>query len=568
MGINDDWSYIHSAFHLAQTGHIAYFGWDEPVLGWQLYWSVPFLHWFGLSFTVARFSGLLIATACTYLIHRILVRCGVTTFNATVGTLTFALSALFLPLSFSFMSDVAGFFALLLCIHLCLRSLQAATVRSASTWLTLALATNLLLGTARQVSWLGALVIVPSAYWLLKERRPPMLKALPVWLLGLCFLYTCMKWFRHQPFTQQDSLLDDIHNRQSPREIAENFLRFGLSIPLFLLPVWIGFINPAWARTRRARLAAGLALASLIVVTLAAFYVNQHHPLLDCLAPFTKNYVTAQGMINIPDIGVRPTVLGPGLRACITWLVFAASLAAAACILSKPPSDHISVTAANTLHPSGTSLFVLLAPCTFIYCSLLASRGLVGSIFDRYLLPLLVVTLLASLLLYQRYVAARLPILSVLLVVLTAGYSIAAMHDVFSMERARLAAANQLINAGNPRTAFYGGFEYDGWTQIDDWGYVQSQHLYLPAGLAHDPSSANTFKGCGYIFYRMFAAIHPRYAISFDSTACDGPSVYAPIQYRTWLPPHVGYLYTQQVVAPQSIPAPPFGSPGSRPLNQ
>lgn len=563
MGVNDDWSYIRSAFHLAQTGHISYFGWDEPILGWQLYWSLPFLHFFGLSFSAARFSGLLIACACVYLTHRILVRSGVSVFNATVGTLTFALSPLFLPISFSFMSDVAGLFALLLCLDLCLRSLQSSTPRAASAWLFLALAANLVLGTARQVSWLGALLIVPAAYWLLHHRRPALWKALTVWIFGLVCLYACVKWFQHQPFTQSDNPLDDVHNRQSSSEIIVNFLHFGLSLPLFLLPVLIGFITPAWLQTNRSKRIAGFGALVLAASTGAAVFLNQRRSLADWFAPFTKNYVTAQGFISIPDIGVRPTQLSYGVRAGITWLVVAACIAIATCILAREPSDHLPVPGAGVESLTSRNLWLLIAPFTLVYCCLLAPRGLVGSIFDRYLLPLLVVALIAALLLYQRYVADRLPAISLIFLLITAAYSVAAMHDVYAIERARLTAANELQQAGVPRTAFYGGFEYDGWTQIDSWGYVQSLHLNLPPALAHDPSDANTNKGCGYIFYKLFAAIKPAYAISFDPLSCQGPSHFAPVPYRTWLPPYKGSLYIQQV-APEATQAAEPASPQLR----
>ena len=104
VGINDDFTYIRSALHLAQTGRIAYFGWGSPILGWQLYLGALFIKLFGFSFSVVRFSVLLVAAATVYLLHRILVRCGISEANATIGTLTFALSPLFLPLAFSFMT--------------------------------------------------------------------------------------------------------------------------------------------------------------------------------------------------------------------------------------------------------------------------------------------------------------------------------------------------------------------------------------------------------------------------------------------------------------------------------
>src|SRR5579863_6250284 len=94
MGIDDDWSYIRSALHVAQTGRIAYYGWSSAILGWQLYLGALFIRLFGFSFSVVRLSVLLVAAVTVYLLHRILVRCGIGETYATLGTLTFALSPL------------------------------------------------------------------------------------------------------------------------------------------------------------------------------------------------------------------------------------------------------------------------------------------------------------------------------------------------------------------------------------------------------------------------------------------------------------------------------------------
>jgi hypothetical protein len=167
--------------------------------------------------------------------------------------------------------------------------------------------------------------------------------------------------------------------------------------------------------------------------------------------------------------------------------------------------------------------------------------------FDRYLLPLLFVALIASLRLYQQKVTARLPGYSVACLVLVAAYSVATMHDLFAMERARLTAASHLLSAGVPRTAFYGGFEYDGWTQIDNSGYVLSAEINLPPGLRVPPSWITGAKPCNYQFARMFVAIHPSFALSYDPAACQGPSRFPPVAYRTWLPPRTAFIYTQTV---------------------
>src|SRR5580692_7193080 len=170
-GINDDWSYIRTAELLAKSGKIVYNGWATAMLGWQLYLGALFVKLFGFSFTAVRASTLIVAMATAFLLQRTLVRAGIRDWNATLATLTLVLSPLFLPLVFSFMSDVSGVFCVVLCLYMCLRALQAETVRSAIAWIGIASLLNAVGGTARQIAWLGVLVMIPSTLWLLRRKQ-------------------------------------------------------------------------------------------------------------------------------------------------------------------------------------------------------------------------------------------------------------------------------------------------------------------------------------------------------------------------------------------------------------
>lgn len=97
VGIDDDWSYIRTAQVLAQTGHIVYNGWATAMLGWQLYVGAFFVKLFGFSFTAVRLSSLVAAVATAFLMERTLVRAGISEWNATLATMTFVLSPLYLP---------------------------------------------------------------------------------------------------------------------------------------------------------------------------------------------------------------------------------------------------------------------------------------------------------------------------------------------------------------------------------------------------------------------------------------------------------------------------------------
>lgn len=178
IGMIDDWAYIKIAQVLAQTGHLVYNGWEAAMVGWQAYFGALLIKLFGFSFTAVRFSTVIEAMVTAFLLERIGVRAGLNAWNATLATLAFVLSPVFLPLAYTFMSDVPGVLAIVVCLFMCLRAVQAESERSAMAWICLAALLNAVGGTARQIAWLGVLVMVPprsgcsgaTAAWLWPER--------------------------------------------------------------------------------------------------------------------------------------------------------------------------------------------------------------------------------------------------------------------------------------------------------------------------------------------------------------------------------------------------------------
>lgn len=558
IGINDDWSYIRSALLLAQTGHITFMGWSTPTLGWQLFLGALFIKLFGFSFSVVRSSVLLLSAVTVYLLHRILVRCGVSEINATIGTLTFALSPLFLPLAFSFMTDIPGLFAIVLCFYLCLRALQAATDSSTFNWIILAAVSNVVFGSVRQTSWLGVIVIVPSTLWLLRSRRIPWVKAGCLWLLSLLCVLACFLWFVHQPFVQVERPVQNILNHKDWNTILRTACFPVLNIALYLIPVTAAFITPVWMKTRRARLALCIVLAATAGLLLTQYVIYLHGDFwLRWLAPWGGNLVTNRGVIDYPEIGIRPTVLSIHAQIIITLVALVTASACVACIFGSSNS-HQPESSTRYRIPTGRELGIFFAPFTIAYFALLMPRAAIGSFFERYVLPLLAVALVVVLRLYQQKVAPRLPVFSLVCIFIVAAYSVAATHDFYAMQRARLTAINELRAAGIARTAFFGGFAYDAWTQAESWGYLTSRNINLPPGIHPPPPRNPSSRSCAAPYGYLDPAIEPRYALSLDPLTCQSPSGFAPVPYRTWLPPYSGGIYIQAVTDVASA------SPGSQ----
>ena len=187
----DEFSYAKTALDFVRTGHIVYNGWATAMLGWQIPWGALFIKLFGFSFTVLRFSMLPIAMVTVYLFHLILRRFGINPGNAVLGALTLALSPLFLPMEASYMTDVPGLLVILVCIYMCQRAVAARSDRVAILWLCSAVLVNVAGGTVRQIAWLGALIMVPSTAWLLRERCGMKVAGVLLWICGFLGVRAC-----------------------------------------------------------------------------------------------------------------------------------------------------------------------------------------------------------------------------------------------------------------------------------------------------------------------------------------------------------------------------------------
>ena len=548
MGLNDDWSYIYSSRHLAETGHVAYNGWATAMVGWQMALGSLFIQVFGFSFTVTRVPVLIVSLITVFLLQRSLVRMGISEWNATLGTLTVALSPLFLPLTFSFMTDIPGLLSLLLCLYLCLRALDARRDRSALMWLAGAAISNMLLGTVRQTGWLGVLVLVPSTAWLLRRRRGALPLGAVMWVAGVAVIAGCLRWLAHQPYSVPEKLVDAPIGAAVVPGLRMMLVYTLLAMSFYLLPVLVGFAVRFPFRNRRAlAVLAGCGVGLLLVVAVEHTSRHDWNPFLAPFLPgyYAGNLLSPRGVFDIGEIeGLRPVVLGAGVRAAMTVAVGAA-LCCFGALLLRPGVDRRRGVEVERF-PYRTML-QLLGPLALSYYLLLLPRSVLrGHPYDRYFLPLLVLALAPLLALYQDRCGDRLPGVSVVLVALMAGFGVAGMHDVFAADRARLVAIDEIRAAGYPRTAIRGGWEYDGWTQVDATGYVNEPRMVNPPGAYHAPTAADAgLTRCQSMPYTP--SIRPLYAVSYDPAACLGLSGFRPVPFRAWLAPHDRSIYVVRV---------------------
>lgn len=544
VGLNDDWSYVRSAKLMAETGHFMYVGWASAMLGWMLPFGAASAKVFGFSFTAVRYASVLVGAVTAYLLQRCFARAGLNAWNATLTALTFVLSPLYLPLATTYMTDLPGFLATLAGFYACLRALEAEKEGTAGFWLCAGSIAVAIGGTARQTAWLALFFMMPAAAWLLRKRRLPWVVVVITWVASLVFVRWSMVWFSHQPYSLREAVVAGYVDRDLVYAFIESVTRSTLDAAMLLLPILIAFVplaRPFAVPTRRWYYGAlGLTLLALV-------FVWHRHTLLSWLAPFDGNYFTQNGLLDIPEIGVRRPMLGIWSRLLLgglTWVCLVATVG----YFVRLRHERKGIVPQDPASPL-RKLSILLLPYTLAYGLLLLHRAVFSHIFDRYLIVLLFVPALLLVLWYQQAVAPRLPVASVILLVVSGLFTTAANHDLFAMGRARVQAANNLIAAGIPRTEFYGGFEYDGWTQVERYGFANSGYMNTPQGFTASPPIVLRMqvKPCRYWAARIAAAVQPRYALSYDPGSCAGPSQFGPVSYSSWLPPYGAKIYTQRV---------------------
>lgn len=536
IAYGDDWSYMETARVFAQTGHFAYNGWSAAMLGWMIPWGALFIHLFGFSFMTVKLSTLPIALATLLLFHAVLRRFEIGPRSAVIGTLILGLSPLFLPMSASFLSDIPGLLVIVLCLYLCQRALAASTDGAAIGWLATAAATNVIGGTARQIAWLGVLVMVPCTGWLLRRRRRVFAAAGVFWLAGIGVVFYAMHWFAQQPYSIPTALLPDAS--WSLRSVlavgisAVDYLSAEMLFLLFLsfpvLVAWLPKLSLNRSTARYVKLFCWAVLPLLLTRLLVGPFASIWPPNVVFLRLAILEHFFRSG--------------GDVLLLVMCSFVLAGAYGCVVAVRGK----FSEIVAAD---PAGArNLLWLLAPFSFCYFALLLPIIWQGTIFNKCMLGMMPCAIIATIWLYERFAGSQLPGLSVGVLILFGLLSIAGTHDRFAWQRARLAAIHELRSTGVARTSIEAGFEYDGWTQVEGGNYVNEPRIRIPKGAYHPPPVRSAhYKACNEWFLDRLSDIHPAYFIGKGPAGCFVPSGFPAVHYTVWLPPFHRVVEVQRV---------------------
>jgi hypothetical protein len=530
MGVCDDMSYILIARKVAETGKIFYNGPTTPFLGWQLYLGALFMKLFGYSLTTVRMSTLLVSMMLAFVLQRLLVRASISERNATIGALALVLSPLYLVLSVTFMSDIQGLFAIVLCLYGCLRAVQAGSSRAAIGWICFAVAADGICGTSRQIAWLGILVMVPSAVWLLRSRRNVFVVAAGVNVAGALFVYGCLQWFKRQPYNVPEHLFSDSFN---VGHAASQLGHIFLDAPFLLLPIVAMFL-PGIRKNRQWVLTVGAVLgAAYLFLATYPSHVRGSFP----LDPTGGDWVGVHGVYEFMILNGNPPIfLSRAVQAVFTIVSVGGVLGLVSMLTRR------EVVRESSAGISWRQLGVLLGPFAVVYGLLLIPRAGDFHLTERYLFALLVVGLLWMVRYYQDAIQPKLPWVCVALVAVMAIYGVVNTHNTFAVDRGRVVLANELLAAGVPDTVVDNGWEYNQGVELAHARFINDYRMVNPKGM-YKPAPPLPVGTCEVNGLDLTPHIQPRYGISFDPNACYGRAPFAPVQYSRWLASGPGTLY-------------------------
>lgn len=553
-GMNDDWSIVYSAQAFAQTGHIHYNAWEAPMLLWQIWTSGLAIKLFGFSYLIVRLCTIAHAFVLVLLFHRCCVRSGLSERSATFATLVLTFTPVFLGCAVAAMTDVIGLLALICCLYGCLRALQASSVRHAGLWLCVAAVSDVAISSARQVDFIGALVLVPCTVYLLRRHRPLVLLGGVLWLLSCAVIGSLLHWFSHQPYILPQSIIPHPYSPAMPSAGVSVLAYAVLDASVLIFPALLVLL-PAWRRPPARALSLVAGLGALFLVGHLVYHVK--HP-TRALAPFflvTFYHQTAENTFNammMPPKGLPPVGLSLPVQVGLTVLSFFGAATWLLALLRRKDWP-VRERDANTPIP-WRDLLTLLLPLLLAYGALLLPRGVLMTPPDRYLLGFFPFVLILVVRFAARHFEQGIPRVATAALVIMGVYSVTTMHDAFATFRANLRVIQQLRAAGVPREAIDGGWEYNFETQVLHHGYTDASGTTRPDGTLFEAPRAVERGPCGELLPMYSPDVHALYAISWPDTPCTRVQGFQPVQYTTWLPPFRRELLVIEAQPKQWIP--------------
>lgn len=454
--LNDDWCYAKSVQTLVETGSLKLYNWGEMTLVAHVYWGALFAKLFGFTFTVLRWSTLVMGGAAlvgTYALCKVV---NMPRWARILGVCLLALNPVFLALSNSFMTDIPFTAVIVWSSYFFVRAYQTNQLAP----LLMAIAFTGWAFLIRQLAlvlplaWLAGMVLTQKM-----SARNWLRAVLPG--LALAALY-----FIYSFGMEAAGLLQDRYND-----------KLGVLAGVLTDLTWKRLVNiPGYLITTLAYLGVFLLPLALLLGQKQQW---RRYRWWFLLAIIVLPIVLADAGKLLPsldnvwiDTGVGPTTTvdfydrftespGPHFWAPIWYLVTLLGVAGACGLVLPVITGLRMLMQRKTVQPHWIFGLALV--------SIYLAPFIVVGIYDRYIVTLIpFALLLIAPALPKTPPIPRLRQAAAVFVLLFGGFSVAATHDYLSWNRARWAGIEALLDDGVADLQIAGGVEFDAWYHYSD----------------------------------------------------------------------------------------------------
>jgi hypothetical protein len=532
--MNDDWAYGWSVKTLLDTGDFRLSDWTAVNLLPQVIWGALLCTLTGFSFTTLRVSTLMLGAVGVLTTYALLREVRADRSVALVGALAVAVNPLYFSLASSFMSDVPSFTLTVASIYFLVRALRRGSDRD--------LAVGVVIACLSILNRQSGLIVLPAfgVAYLITDRR----QSRDFWRAIVPSIVGGVVYFGYAHWLAVSGRAPHLYNLQTRmvfeslaggvRDVVANYAAnaFAVStyVGLFSFPFLLMSVVGAPRRARLAQLGAAGWVAVVAVAIVGAWAARYQR------LPLVGNVLDVAGIGPswtsglLPDTGRWPVVVRR------TWQVLTVLGVAGAALL------WLSFITAARQVGSRTTDEATRRVETFMIASVAMLFLPIGALpkwfwFDRYLvpfLPLLMVLVIESKPAdpTERPVPVRQAAVAVVLLLLSAVFTVAGTHDYLAWSRARWRAANTAMEE-----AVVGPERVNGGRQFRGWYLGNRLATCNPAYTPTEQTAAAAWHD----FTCLSASDNAAYTLA--RTADADARVEKRYSYRRWLPPGAETLY-------------------------
>ncbi len=247
--LNDDWSYARNAQALALENKIYFDEWGAMTLIAHTMWGALFCKTFGFSFTVLRFSTLILGWLGLLVTYRFFQEGGMKKNYAFWATILMAFNPFYFANSFSYMTEVPFMFFLMSAAYFSLKAINGKGQRN----IFLATLFSIIATMIRQPG-----ILVPIAFLITYIAKNKLSLKTTIqgftpsfFTLGSLILFTNWRNANYglsKNFGKTSQLIDNISNGYLADAIATKSSGYFILWGLFLLPILIVLVSDFWKK--------------------------------------------------------------------------------------------------------------------------------------------------------------------------------------------------------------------------------------------------------------------------------------------------------------------------------